>query len=279
MRLAASNIAWATEERQDAYRALSDAGFQGLEIAPGLFLGAAADPIDPPEQVLRAAMAEVHDFGLALVSMQSLLFGVEGAALFGDVDERARFTHGMSRAVTLAGRLGIPNLVFGSPRQRIVPDGMQPQQARELAIETFRALGDQALAAGTVISIEPNPAQYGTNFLNTLQAAAEFVDAVDHAGITLILDLGAMHMNDAYSALPDILLRMTTLISHVHVSEPHLGPAPDPATDLMPLFEALQSRSYVGAVSIEMRRPQDGLAGLAPCLSRLAASAELVVGA
>ena len=114
----------------------------------------------------------------------------------------------MTRAIDLAGRLGILNLVFGSPRQRIVPEAMEPSDARNIAIETFRALGDRAVGAGTVIAIEPNPAAYGTNFLNTLEEAAAFVETVAHPGIALILDLGAMHMNARFADTADLLGRI-----------------------------------------------------------------------
>ena len=270
--LAASNIAWAPEERLDAYASLAEAGFTGLEIAPGLFLPDAEDPFDPQESALRAARKEAEDHGLSLVSMQSLLFGVEGAALFGETEARARLTAGVGRAITLAGRLGIPNLVFGSPRQRVVPDEMTADAAWELALETFRTLGDRATEAGTVISIEPNPAAYGTNFLNTLEDAAAFVEAAGHPGITLILDLGAMHMNDQFARTPDLLSGMTARLSHVHISEPQLAPAPGPNTTLAPVLRALDARGYDGAISIEMRRPEEGVAGLEQCLHRLASA-------
>ena len=259
MKLAVSNIAWTPEERLAAYDLMAGAGITGLEIAPGLFFAGAEDPFVPDAATAEAALAEIAARGLSLVSMQALLFGVAGAALLGDAEERAAFVRGMTRAIDLAGRFGIPNLVFGSPGQRRIPEGMDPDDAREQAAETFRRLGDRAAAAGTAIAMESNPPAYGANFLTTLEEAESFVAQVDHPAVTLILDLGAMHMNGAFDTLAGRIPALVERLTHVHVSEPHLAPAPDDATDLAPVLTALRRAGYGRAVSIEMKRPEGGL--------------------
>lgn len=276
MILSVSNIAWAPEERLAAYDLLAEAGLRGLEIAPGLFFGAAEDPFAPDAATARAALDEIAGHGLSLVSMQSLLFGVQGAALLGDADARAVFVRGMERAIDLAGRFGIPNLVFGSPSHRRIPKGMTKPEARAQAAETFRRLGDRAMSAGTVIAMESNPVAYGANFLTTLEEVEAFVAEVNHPAVTLILDLGAMHLNGAFDTLPARAEALAPQLTHVHVSEPHLAPAPDDATDLVPVLLALRRVGYDRAVSIEMKRPEGGLAvlrGRLAALTRAAAAA------
>lgn len=269
MIFAVSNIAWAPDERLAAYRLLAEAGLTGLEIAPGLFFHGAADPFAPEPAVAETALAEIAEAGLALVSMQSLLFGVEGAAVFDGEAARARFETGMGRAIALAGRFGIPNLVFGSPGQRRIPEGMDREAAAETAAALFRRLGDQAAAAGTVIAMESNPAAYGTNFLNTLAEAQAFVERVDHPAVTLILDLGAMHMNGQFGEIAAHVATAAPRLSHVHVSEPQLAPAPAEAQAFAPVLSALAAAGYDRAVSIEMKRAERGLEALAESLARL----------
>jgi sugar phosphate isomerase/epimerase len=272
MRLAMSNIAWLPDERLEAYAILAGAGLTGLEVAPGLLFHAAEDAFDPDPAIARDAMREVEAAGLTLVSMQSLLFGVEGAAIFGTAPERAAFEHGMRRAITLAGRLGIPNCVFGSPMQRRVPEGMVMTEAMKQAAGVFRGLGDRAAAAGTRITIEANPAAYGTNFCTTLEEAEAFVALVDHPAIALILDLGAMHMNGAFASVPARLPALTPRLNHAHVSEPHLAPAPADSAPLVPVLRALRAGGYAKAVSIEMKRPDAGLAEVRRAVARLVAA-------
>jgi sugar phosphate isomerase/epimerase len=272
MRLAVSNIAWSVDERLDSYALLAEAGITGLEIAPGLFFHAAADPFVPDAASARDALREAESAGLGLVSMQSLLFGVTGAALFEGAEARAAFETGMTRAITLAGRFGIPNLVFGSPGQRRVPQGLPMEEALQAAAVVFRRLGDSAAKAGTRITIEANPAAYGTNFLNTLEAAEAFVAQVDHPAIALILDLGAMHMNGGFDGLPARLPALCPQLNHVHVSEPDLAPAPAPTTTLAPILSELRAQGYRHAVSIEMKRPAGGLPVLRDAVARLVAA-------
>jgi sugar phosphate isomerase/epimerase len=270
MKLAVSNIAWAPDERLEAYAILAEAGFTGLEIAPGLFFHEAADPFVPDTASARRARIEAADAGLSLVSMQSLLFGVSGAALFEGPEAQAAFETGMRRAIALAERFGIPNLVFGSPLQRRVPDGMAMADALEQAAELFRKLGDAAASADTRIAIEANPAAYGTNFCNTLDEALAFVDLVAHPAIVPHLDLGAMHMNGDFASVSARLPALAPVLGHVHVSEPELAPAPaDPAT-LVPVLNALGGIGYANAVSIEMKRAPEGLAAVRRAVAGLA---------
>ena len=269
MKPAMSNIAWLPEERSRAYGLLAEAGVSGLEIAPALFFHTTDDPFEPDESVARTAMAEIADAGLSLVSMQSLLFGVSGAALFEGTEARAALEAAMLRAIKLAGRFGIPNLVFGSPKQRRVPAGVPAAQALEEAAGVFRRLGDAAHREGTKIAIEPSPEVYGTNFLNTLEAATDFVSRVDHSSIALILDLGAMLMNGPSDTVLKVDPKIVASLNHVHVSEPNLAPAPAEAEALAPVLRMLDAQGFDKAISIEMRRPEDGLVGVASALGRL----------
>lgn len=268
MRLAMSNIAWAPEEASAAYTLIARHGARGLEIAPGIAFAGEADPFVPSVGATNAFLREIGAYGLALVSMQSLLFGMGGAQLFGTTEERAAFDAGMERALILAGRLGIPNLVFGSPGNRACPPTVD---AAAQAGETFARLGDRAVSLGTRIAIEPAPAAYGTNFLNTAADVAAFVAALGHPGIGLNLDIGALLMNGEMVDVPQLIARAGAALAHVHVSEPHLAPAPASVETLMPIAAALAISDYPGWVSLEMRRhAPDPLGMIDVCLGRVA---------
>ncbi|MCG6206875.1 sugar phosphate isomerase/epimerase [Rhodopseudomonas sp. HC1] len=276
MKLAVSNIAWAPAERDLAYALLAAHGVRGLEIAPALFFDGAADPFQPRHHEAERALAAARVANLELVSMQSLLFNVEGAALFQGADAHDRFCSAMLRAIDLAGRFSIGNLVFGSPRQRNIPDGMSADVAEGIAVATFRRLGDAAGRAGTKLGIEFNPSAYGTNFLNDVDSAAAFVARVDHAAVTLILDLGAMHMNDEFDRIDDVVASHAGRISHVHLSEPNLAPAPASVAQAAQVISVMTKAGYSGWYSIEMKpQPEHGLAALDQALGRLVEAAML----
>ena len=274
MKLAVSNIAWRPADRDAAYAILRSHGIEGLEIAPGLFFDGVADPFVPTAEEVTAALRPMERAGLRLVSMQSLLFGVSGAALFEAEAARDRLFAAMSRAIGLAERLGIPNLVFGSPAQRVIPAGMTPDEAETIAFAIFRRLGDVAARAGTCIAIEANPAAYGTNFLNRVPEAEAFVRKVDHEGVRLIVDVGALHMNGDFDQIENIAGRACDMISHVHMSEPHLAPAPADIEQAARVLSALSTAGYGRSCSIEMRTPpSDPLGILDQSVARLAEAA------
>jgi sugar phosphate isomerase/epimerase len=270
MKIAVSNIAWAPAERAEAYATLRRHGATGLEIAPGLFLDGEPDRFEPSDAAVARLLDEVADAGLQLVSMQSLLFGVQDAALFGTPEQHGRLMNGLERAIALAGRLGIPNLVFGSPLQRIVPEGMSQEDAIAFAADSFRTLADQAVAQGAVIAIEPNPSAYGTNFLTDMESAHAFVLQADHPGVTLNFDIGALHMTGRFGDIDTLIERMLPVVSHVHVSEPQLAPAPATRAHADAVLQALDAAGYDRWVSIEMRNPgDDALSELDRALGRL----------
>jgi len=265
-----SNIAWPAKDRIVAYEWLAANGFDGLEIAPGLFFFDAEDPFNPAPPVYERAVGEIAHSGLTLVSMQSLLFGVDGAALFEDSVALQRLETGMHRAIRLAGRARIPNLVFGSPRQRVVPSGMDPQEARDKAADFFARLGDLAQSEGTVIAMEANPAVYGTNFLTHGDQALDFVRIVDHPAVRFILDVGAMQINNAFDQTSALITSAGDLLSHVHFSEPQLAPAPADAAQAAMVLRALHVSGYDRAVSVEMKSTAD-----APIEAMMAAAGRL----
>ncbi|MBA4791886.1 MAG: sugar phosphate isomerase/epimerase [Rhizobiales bacterium] len=263
MRLAVSNIAWSAADADAAYDLLADLGVPGLEIAPGILFAGEPDPFAPSDAAVAAVRARLDRAGLTLCSMQSLLFGVEGAALFGAAEERAAFQGGLLRAIGLAGRLAIPNLVVGSPRNRVIPDIFSPEEARRIAVSVFRHLGDRAAEAGCVLAMEPNPAVYGTNFLTTLEETDAFVRAVGHPAVKVNFDVGALHVNGDFPRLREALDLARPRISHVHLSEPNLGPVPGSVDEARVVFAALRAVGWTGWVSIEMRADAaDPLGGL-----------------
>ena len=268
--LAVSNIAWSYRNRLDAYAILRDHGFGGLEIAPGLLFAEEATPFAPSSAGVSARLAELEKAGLRLVSMQSLLFGVEGAEVFGPPASVDRLKAGLTQAILLAGRLGIPNLVFGSPRQRVVPPGWNLDDQIERMRAVFHPLGDLAAANGTVIAMEPNPAEYGTNFMTDIPSTLDMVKAIAHPAVTLNFDLGALHMTNALDKIDTYIAASAPHLSHVHISAPFLGPAPTSVEEAAVVFESLAGIGYAGAISIEMKAViDDELVAVASAATRL----------
>ena len=253
VRLAISNIAWEPGEREDVYALMAKNDVRGLEIAPSLTFFDETDPFNPSETAVSKFIQDIARYDLKLVSMQSILFGVKGANLFQEVGQRQRVEDGLLRAGRLAARLGIPNLVFGSPGNRAIPEMMTRSKAEQIAVDLFRRVGDKFIEAGIKLALEPNAAAYGTNFLNSVQETTDFLTKVNHPAICLNFDIGSLHMNDEFEEGVDLFLNAGGIVSHVHVSEPELIPAPQDATSFARLARGILASGYKGWFSIEMR--------------------------
>lgn len=258
MKLAVSNIAWPADKRIDAYRILADNDVHGLEIAPGLLFHDESNPFEPSASTVKERLQELKDHGLELVSMQSLLFGVEGANLFGDFDSRKCYMSAMVKAIELAGILHIPNLVVGSPRNRNIPATLDRDQAMEIALETFSTLGERARAMGCTLAMEPNPISYGTNFLNTVTETCSFVYLLNHPSVAVNFDLGSIHINNEFAQVDQLIDEAIPISSHVHLSEPELGTVPQDPAKLRYFLQLLRTGQWRRWISIEMRAAADG---------------------
>jgi sugar phosphate isomerase/epimerase len=263
MRFAVSNIAWTPRERASAYAVLNEHGVRGLEIAPALAFPDEPDAFAPSDAAVAAFLGALDEHSLQPVSMQSLLFGTADAYLFGSPAQRERFEAGLARAIGLAGRLGIPNLVMGSPANRSIPADMTRADAERIAVDTFRRCGDLCLKANARLAIEPNPTIYGTNFLTTIHEAIEFVNAIEHPGVSLNFDIGSLHVNGEIAEGGEWFAKAKALASHVHVSEPQLAPAPKDAKQFETLARQILGYGYSGWFSLEMRAMgEDNIANL-----------------
>jgi D-psicose/D-tagatose/L-ribulose 3-epimerase len=126
----------------------------------------------------------------------------------------------MKKMIDLASMLGTKVLVFGSPKNRIVPDTMSEKEAGDIAIDFFSSLGEYAHEHSVIIGLEANPPAYGGNFITNTHDAAMLVRDVDNPGFRLHIDAGTLIFEN--EDLRDIMIRYRNLICHYHVSQPHL---------------------------------------------------------
>jgi len=186
-----------------------------------------------------------------VVAFQSMLFGREDLVLFGADDVR-RATLGRLRGfIELAGRMGAGVLVFGSPRNRRVPDDMPAATAWGIAVPFFRELGRIADGNGVRFCIEPNPPRYACNFVTTSGEGVALVDEVAHPGFGLHLDVAGMTL--AGENVGEAILAAGTRIRHFHVSAPDLGEISGEGIDHASAASALAAIGYESVISIEMR--------------------------
>ena len=253
MKLAISNIAWTAQEDEAVYALMKTYGYTGLEIAPTRFFE--NDPYENPERVQNWRAEFGASTGFDIPSMQSIWFG-RTEKLFADAQQRRVLLEYTKKAVDFASIIRCANLVFGSPKNRALPDRAD-RAVWQQGICFFQEIGAYASARQTVVGMEANPAIYNTNYINTTREACALIREVSSDGFRLNLDTGTMLENQEPV---EVLEGSAGLIHHVHISEPFLKPV---ATDRdRRLFHGelaafLRENNYQGYVSVEMGKTQD----------------------
>jgi D-psicose/D-tagatose/L-ribulose 3-epimerase len=260
MRLAVSNIAWPEAQDDLALSMLAGHGVDGVEVAPtrlwpnwsGMSLSSA-----------REAKQRLRQRGFAVPAMQSLLFGRAELALFGESARRDALACHLEALFPIARELGARALVFGSPKNRDRGD-LDERAAFAVAVDFFRKVAISANQHDVVLCIEPNPPQYGANFVTGWREALTLVQAVGTSGFGLHLDSGCIHMNGDD---PCVAIRTCgAAIEHFHVSEPHLAGFASPLVDHAGVARALADIGYRNWISIEMRSTEASMPALETAL-------------
>ncbi len=248
MKYSISNIAWSAEYDGEMYRFLQKQGIDGLEIAPTRLF---SDPYNNLEMAHQYAVMLKNKYGLTVSSMQSIWYGIQ-QSIFGSDRDRDFLIDYTKKAILFARAMGIKNLVFGSPKNRNMPEGDKAEYMK-IAKAFFKELGDFAFENGTTLSIEPNPVIYNTNFLNYTKDACEFVKEVDSPGLKVNVDMGTVIYNKEN---PHLVKTYKNVINHIHISVPHLeviGRCKEYTT----LKKVLDKIDYDGYLSVEMKNTND----------------------
>ncbi len=246
MRLAISNIAWDTTEDASIVKLLHQYNIDAIDIAPGKYF---SDPTHATDQEIAQVRQWWDDRGIEITGMQALLFGTSGLNVFGaDKSQKAMLQH-LESICRIGAGLNATRLVFGSPKNRD-KGSLGENEANEMASNFFRKLGDIALSYGVILCLEPNPECYGANFMTTGAETAYMVRQIDHPSIKMQYDTGALTINGENAE--DILKDYSSLIGHIHASEPDLLPLGDGGCDHATNAEFLLKSLPNHIISIEM---------------------------
>lgn len=245
MKLSISNIGWSTENDQQVYDLMKSIGFSGLEIAPTRIF-----PENPYEDLNLAkdwSKRIRYEQGFEIPSMQSIWYG-RTEKIFGSEAEKSVLIEYTKKAIDFAETIGCGNLVFGCPKNRSIPEGVNAEES----ILFFKQIGDYASDHNCVVAMEANPPIYHTNFLNTTEQTLDFIKMVDSDGILLNLDVGTMVENGEDTS---VLVGNEAYIHHVHISEPGLKSIKKRSLHIE-LGDMLRKMNYEGFVSIEAGRQE-----------------------
>lgn len=226
---------------------VSGLGYNGIEIAPFTL----ADDVRSMDSGERRRLRELfQSYQLEVVGLHWLLVSPPGLHILGpDAATRSATMKYMEALIDFNDDIGGRVLVFGSPRQRSVPPGMDPSRAFSIAVQFFKEASRYAEDRGLVIAFEPL-ARRLTNFVNTVEEAIKLVEAVDSPSFRLVLDVYSM--SDEGRPYGEIIRRAGSLLVHFHANDTNgLGPGFGDA-DYRQIISALRDVGYDGYLSVEV---------------------------
>ncbi len=246
MKLTISNIAWTASQENEIFSLLPLYGVTAVEVAP--------TRIWPEWNYDARAVVAYRNFlqehGLVCSSLQAILYQQPQLKVFGTATERAELIVHLKRVANLAADLGARAMVFGAPKNRDRGD-LDEQTAMAQAAELFAIAGEYCHQQQVCLCLEPNPVNYGCNFITNSQSGAELVRLVNSPGFRLHLDAAGMHLagEDVSSAIP----AAADVLEHIHISEPNLGTFSQPQVNHPHIATALRTIGWERWISIEMR--------------------------
>jgi D-psicose/D-tagatose/L-ribulose 3-epimerase len=255
--LAVSNIAWLPEEDAAAFDILRTLGVSLLELAPS------RKWIDPSIAGVADAQGyrkELRVAGFSVAAFQAILFGKPELTIFESPEARRKCIDYLVQIAQLAAACGARPLVFGAPKNRRVPEGMPLVEADRIARDFFSELARRTADLRVSFCLEPNPTGYGCNYLTHVAGAARIVREVNSPGLRLQIDAGELAMNS--ESVEQVIKEQADIIGHVHISQAMLVGFENPWEGHATLAQTLAQINYGLVLSIEMKRPTDGLAGV-----------------
>jgi sugar phosphate isomerase/epimerase len=233
-------------ERQCRFSA--ELGYQGLEVAPFTLAERITD-VSPEKRAEMRRQAE--EAGVEIIGLHWLLAKTEGFHLTTrDGAVRAATAEYLKELGRACAEMGGSVLVFGSPAQRNLEEGMAREEAYANAADVFRACMPAIGAEGVKLCMEPLTAKE-TDFVNTCADAVELIRLVDHPNFVLHQDVKAM-LGAETEPLPQVIEKYAPYVGHFHVNDTNLlGPGMG-ETDFAPIFAALARTKYAGWVSVEV---------------------------
>ncbi|CAH0438848.1 Conserved hypothetical protein, beta/alpha TIM barrel motif [Clostridium neonatale] len=180
--------------------------------------------------------------------MQSIWYG-KTERIFGTEQERNELLSYTKKAIDFANIIECNNIVMGCPKNRVI----RKKEDKEVASYFFYELGEYAKKKNTILSIEPNPTIYNTNFINYTSEAFSLAKQVNSCGFRVNVDLGTIiYNNEDIKTLEDNI----ELVNHIHISEPNLVLIKKRNIHVI-LANILKQKKYNNFISIEMGKCDD----------------------
>ena len=228
-------------------------GYDGLEIAPFTL---SKYVTDIPASTRREIVSRATPAALEILGIHWVLVGPDGMYLtHPDPEVRARTAQYLIDLAHFCGDVGGHIMVFGSPKQRNVMDGVSYQQAFDYAVEVFEKAMPTFAERGVTLCMEPL-ATTETNFCKSAAETVTLIERIKHPNFQLLLDTKAM--TDEVEGRPATIRKHAKYLKHYHANDANLEGPGFGDVDFAPIFQALRDINFTGYASVEVFKFEPG---------------------
>ncbi|HUT12923.1 MAG TPA: sugar phosphate isomerase/epimerase family protein, partial [Thermoguttaceae bacterium] len=229
------------------FKFLGACGYAGVEIAP-FTINTDVTRISSKERT--ALRKQADKAGVEIVALHWLLAKTEGLHLTSpDKEVRRRTTEYLGALADFCADLGGKVMIFGSPKQRNLLEGVSRDQGMQFAAEVLQGAMPALKKRGVMLGLEPLGIKE-TNFIPYAADAVELAEMVDSPQCKIMLDCKAMIQES--TPIPELIRKYGSWMVHFHANDPNLQGPGFGELDFLPIFEALKDVKFAGWVSVEV---------------------------
>ena len=215
MKFSVSNIAWHPKDDTEVIKILKKNKISYIDIAPSLFQNLetnySASEFIKLRNFWKSESINFH-------SMQSLLYGLGNYSIFINSEHKILIER-LKKTFEIAEILEVKNLIFGSPKNRIFVHKKREENLK-IAKEFFNNVSNVMADFNCILSIEPNPKLYGSDFIVNSMECINFIKDINKKNLRVHIDIGSSKINN--ENLNNIFRNNSYLINSIHISEPNL---------------------------------------------------------
>ncbi|MBD1157262.1 sugar phosphate isomerase/epimerase [Pelagibacterales bacterium SAG-MED20] len=248
MKLLISNIAWKNNENAKIVKLLNKKKIELLEFAPDILLSK-----DYSRKNLIFTKKSWSIKNIKLYSMQSVLYEVNNAFLYGNNQQRKNFVQEILKKIDIAKTLGTKVIIFGSPKNRKTFKKSK-YVLDKIGLKIFKRIAAYANKKKIIFCLEANPKIYRADYLNNTSDVISIVKKINNKYLKINLDLSTIIYNR--ENIKKIIKENISLIGHAQISAPYLQNILKYKKKIKELVKILKLNNYKKNISIEMTRPK-----------------------
>jgi len=252
MRLIISNLSWDLNDNDKVIKIIKRYDINEIEISPSkIFVN------NYKKNNIKKVKAFWNKNNISFCSMQSILYNIKNAYLFGNKIQQKLFFDEIKKKIYLSKKIGSKILVFGSPYNKKI---FLKKNINIVAFNTFKKISKICEKNKIYFCVEANPKIYDCEYLNYTKEAIKLVKKINSNFFRLNLDLGTIIANK--ESFKKIINDNIQLIGHVQISVPYLKDIMLYKKVVNKFIGQLKKNNYQKYISLERLPIKDNLKNL-----------------